>query len=230
MSTSGNVSIFIAGDSTAATYVADRAPMAGWGQMFQAFFYENVSVHNYAKNGASTNTFIAEGRLQTILEFIQAGDYLFIQFGHNDQKPRGTEAATTYKQNLATYINEARAKGAIPILLTSVNRRKFDELGRLVHTLGDYPQATREIACEMDVPCIDLLEKTKRLYESLGAEGSRSLFTMFERGEHPNYPEGIEDNTHFCETGALQVAALVIEGIKESIPQLATFLYEEVSL
>ena len=220
------VQIYLAGDSTVASCPPHEAPMAGWGQVFQSFFTEDVKVHNLAKGGASTNSFIEEGILKTILESIQPGDYLFIQFGHNDQKPYGTEAFTTYQSYLTKYIKGAREKGAVPILITSVHRRKFDENNSLVNTLGDYPNSMTRLAEKEDVQLIDLWSKTAKLYQSLGVEGSKQLFTWFDANEHPNYPDGIQDNTHFCETGAREVGKLVIEGIKELQLPIVSFIKE----
>ena len=218
------INIYLAGDSTVANCPPNEAPMAGWGQVFQSFFTEEVIVHNHAKGGASTNSFIAEGRLRPILESIQPDDYLFIQFGHNDQKPYGTEPYTTYKAYLTEYIMGARKKGAIPILLTSVHRRNFDQNEVLVNTLGDYPQSMLELAKKLEVQLIDLSAKTAQLYQSLGVEGSKQLFTWFNAHEHPNFPSGIQDNTHFCEAGAREVAKLVIEGIKELQLPIRSFI------
>lgn len=209
------INIFLAGDSTVANCPPHEAPMAGWGQFFQSFFTDDIKVNNHAKGGASTNSFIEEGRLSTILELIQPGDYLFIQFGHNDQKEYGTQPFTTYQSYLTEYVNGAREKGATPILVTSVHRRNFDENGRLVNTLGDYPKAMIELAETLEVKLINLWGKTARLYQSLGLEGSKKLFTWFDKNENPNYPDGIQDNTHFCQFGALEVGKLVVEGINE---------------
>lgn len=218
--------IFLAGDSTVANCPRSEAPMAGWGQVFQSFFTDDIKVLNFAKGGASTNTFIEQGYLDIILEFIQPNDYLFIQFGHNDQKSFGTQPFTTYQSYLTEYINGARERGAIPVLITSVNRRNFDENNILVHTLGDYPKAMLQLAEKLDVQVINLLEKTEKLYQSLGPEGSKQLFTWFDANEHPNYPEGIQDNTHFCEHGAREVGKLVIEGIKELQLPIVSFIKE----
>lgn len=189
-------------------------------------FTNDIKVLNFAKGGASTNTFIEQGYLDIILEFIQPNDYLFIQFGHNDQKSFGTQPFTTYQSYLTEYINGARERGAIPVLITSVNRRNFDENNILVHTLGDYPKAMLQLAEKLDVQVINLLEKTEKLYQSLGPEGSKQLFTWFDANEHPNYPEGIQDNTHFCEHGAREVGKLVIEGIKELQLPIVSFIKE----
>jgi lysophospholipase L1-like esterase len=189
--------------------------MAGWGQVLQDQFTDGVRVHNEARGGRSSNSFIEEGMLAAILERIQPGDYLFIQFGHNDQKSYGTQPFTSYQSFLAQYIAGAREKGAQPVLITSVNRRKFDRNGKLAATLGDYPLAMRQLAKKLEVPLIDLWAKTKLLYEACGPEESKRLFVWLEEGEHPNYPAGVQDDTHFSEYGAREVSRLVIEGIRE---------------
>lgn len=207
--------IYIAGDSTAANCPSHESPMAGWGQFFQHFFDEHVKIVNEAMGGRSSNSFIEEGRLQSILNRINHNDYLFIQFGHNDQKSYGTDPYTTYQCALREYIKGALDKGANPVLLTSVHRRKFDQEGRLENTLGEYPKAMIQLAEKLEVPIIDLWAKTKALYEELGIEGSKKLFTILEPNTHPNYPDGIEDNTHFSQTGAREIGKLVVEGMKE---------------
>ena len=213
--TSKRINVFLAGDSTMANCPNFEKPMAGWGQLFSEFFTEEVRVYNFAKGGASTNTFIELGHLAIILDFIQPDDYLFIQFGHNDQKSYGTEPYTTYTSNLEKYIIGAREKGANPILLTSVHRRNFNETGELVNSLGDYPKAMIELARKLEVPLINMWEKTEKLYQSLGPEESKKLFVWLEEKEHPNYPNGLQDNTHFCEMGAREIGKHVIKGIKE---------------
>ena len=209
------IQVFLAGDSTVANCPEHEAPMAGWGQVLGSFFTEQVIVHNEARGGRSSNSFITERRLTSILERIRPNDYLFIQFGHNDQKTYGTEPFTTYQSCLTQYITGAREKGAIPVLVTSVHRRSFDSEGKLVNTLGDYPEAMKQLAALSNVPLLDLWSKTEGFYQSLGVEGSKRLFVWFEPDEHPNYPKGIQDNTHFCEEGATEIAKLVIEGIQE---------------
>ncbi|UGB32050.1 rhamnogalacturonan acetylesterase [Metabacillus sp. B2-18] len=207
--------IYIAGDSTAANCPEAEAPMAGWGQLFHTFFIDNIRIQNEAMGGRSSNSFIEEGRLQAILEQMKPNDYLFIQFGHNDQKSYGTEPYTSYQEHLAQYILGAREKKAIPILLTSVQRRTFTEDGKIENTLGEYPEAMRQLAARLDVPLIDMWAKTKELYERFGIEDSKRLFTILLPNVHHNYPDGIEDNTHFSEDGALEIGKLVIEGMKE---------------
>ncbi|WP_046176278.1 rhamnogalacturonan acetylesterase [Domibacillus indicus] len=222
------ICLFIAGDSTAASCPPHEAPMAGWGQVAAEFFTDKAKVVNAAKGGRSSNSFIEEGLLEEIWETIGAGDYLFIQFGHNDQKDYGTEPWTTYPHSLAQYIDGARERGALPVLLTSVQRRTFGEDGSIQNSLGDYPDSMRRLADEKDVPLIDMWVKTKELYEAYGPERSKELFTWFEPGENDNYPEGIQDNTHFCETGARKVAALVAEGIKELNLPLKAYIKEAI--
>lgn len=207
--------IYLAGDSTVANCPNHEAPMAGWGQIFHEFFQKNILIINKAMGGRSSNSFIEEGRLEAIMNEIQPDDFLFIQFGHNDQKSYGTEPYTTFQSNLTEYITGARTKRAYPILITPVHRRKFNEDGILENTLGEYPEAMMDLAEKLDVPLIDLWSKTRKLYEELGVEGSKKLFTIFAPNEQPNYPDGIIDNTHFSEHGAKEVGRLVIEGIRD---------------
>ncbi|MFC6227477.1 rhamnogalacturonan acetylesterase [Paenibacillus allorhizosphaerae] len=213
------INIFIAGDSTAANYAETRSPMAGWGQMLGSLFEPSVSVRNEARNGRSSKSFIEEGHIRRIEEAIGEGDYLLVQFGHNDQKPdeeRHTEPDSTYKDYLRQYIGLARSKGAHPVLLTSVERRKFNGAGELVATHGRYPDAVRELAAEQHVPLLDALNGTQEAYRRMGPEASKSWFVWLAPGEHPNYPEGVQDNTHFNRTGALAAAKLIAALIKQS--------------
>ncbi|WFA06604.1 rhamnogalacturonan acetylesterase [Bacillus sp. HSf4] len=223
------VTVFLAGDSTVAECPPHEAPMAGWGQAFPLFFTDEARIVNLAKGGASSNRFITEGRLADIAGRLTAGDYVLIQFGHNDQKPYGTDPFTSYQDNLFRYVETVRAKAAFPVLVTSVQRRHFDESGVIVNTLGDFPKAMLELARRLEVPHIDLWSKTKALYESFGVEGSKQLFVHFQPDEHPHYPGGIEDNTHFSAYGARQVAKLVTEGIKELGLPLSAYLQTERS-
>ncbi|WP_100405274.1 rhamnogalacturonan acetylesterase [Bacillus solitudinis] len=220
------ITIFLAGDSTVANYVKEAAPMAGWGQFLGTYFSEQVIIRNKAINGRSSKSFIKEGVLNEIASDIKQGDYLFIQFGHNDEKTdeRGTEPFTTYQEYLKMYIEVARNAGATPILFSSVERRKFQEDGTLDETHGDYPKAMQKLAEELEVPFVDLRMKTRRLLESLGADQTKPLFVWFQPNEHPNYPDGIEDDTHFHERGARKVTELVIEGLKEVDLPLTTYI------
>ncbi|WP_248925122.1 rhamnogalacturonan acetylesterase [Paenibacillus hamazuiensis] len=220
------IKLFIAGDSTAADYPDNEYPMAGWGQMLPHFLTDKVEVVDKAACGRSSKSFIAEGRLAEIDGLIGEGDYLFIQFGHNDQKPdeRFTDPATTYPAYMTQYVEVARIRGAQPVLLSSVERRHFDEAGNLQHTHGDYPEAARKLAAKLGVPFIDLRIRTRELYTALGPEKSKKLFVWLEPGEHPNYPDGASDNTHFNVEGAWEVARLAAEEIAGSDLPLRQFV------
>jgi lysophospholipase L1-like esterase len=212
------INIFLIGDSTMSNYDASEAPRAGWGQALGSMLPQRVRVHNKAASGRSSKSFINEGRLAQMEEQLTAGDLLLIQFGHNDEKDdeeRHTEPYTTYKSYLKIYIDMAINKGAIPILITPVQRRSFDVQGNFQDTHGEYPQAMKQLAEECKVRIIDLALKSKQLLERLGSEQSQYLFLWLKTGEHPNYPNGSQDNTHFCTVGAIEIAKLVLEGINE---------------
>lgn len=212
------MTVFLAGDSTVTDEPAANFPYAGWGMLLPTFFKAEVAIANHATSGRSSRSFIAEGRLEAIVSKMKAGDVLMIQFGHNDQKSdphRHTEPFTTYKEHLKQYIDAARACGAQPVLVTSVHRRQFDEAGKLVDSHKDYLTAMKELAADEQVPLVDLAEKSRILFEALGPEKTKSLFVWAARGEFMNFPDGVEDNTHFQETGALRIAELVVEGLRE---------------
>lgn len=222
----GTIRIYIAGDSTAASYPSDQSPMAGWGQMLGHFLSDEIEVINEASCGRSSKSFLDEGRLKPIADSIREGDYLFVQFGHNDQKPdaaRYTDAETTYLDHLMQYIALARKRGAIPVLFTSVARRNFNAEGELVPTHGDYPDAMRRLASEQHVLLVDLEVKTEALYLAMGPERSKQLFVWLGVGEHSNYPAGVQDNTHFNEHGAREVARLAVSELMEAVPELRPY-------
>jgi lysophospholipase L1-like esterase len=214
------ITIYLAGDSTVSDYISTFAPRAGWGQVIGRFFDDKIVVKNEAAPGRSSKSFIAEGRLKSILNQLDKGDYLFIQFGHNDQKfedsSRYTEPHTTYKSYLKQYIDGARAKQAIPVLVTPVERRRFTEEGISRDSHGQYPAAMMELGFEENVPVIDLTSKSKAVFQTLGPEGTKNVFLWLKASQNKNYPKGIQDNTHFQETGAKLVARLVVEGIEDS--------------
>lgn len=219
MSSAEQITLFLAGDSTVTDSSEDGFPFCGWGQMLPVFFKHDVAVANHAVGGRSSKSFITEGRLDAILEELKEGDYLFIQFGHNDQKPdeaRYTDPGTTYPEHLRKYIEAARSRKATPVLITSVQRRYFDAAGKLKDTHGAYLEAVRKLAGEEGVPLIDLADKSKRLFEELGPEGTKSVFLWGAPGEWMNHSGGIQDNTHFQERGGLRIAELVVEGIREN--------------
>ncbi|MBN2613765.1 MAG: rhamnogalacturonan acetylesterase [Bacteroidales bacterium] len=211
------VHIFMIGDSTMANKSPEAKPETGWGEVLQLFFSDDVKVSNHARNGRSSKSFIGEGLWQQVVDSLMPGDYVIIQFGHNDQKPdtaRHTDPFTSYKANLERYINEARAKGATPVLCTSIIRRKFNEEGKLIDTHGEYPAAVRLVAEEMNVPLLDLQKRTHSLVEELGDEESKTLFMHLGEGEYPNRPKSLKDDTHLRPEGAKVVAAMAVEEMK----------------
>lgn len=221
------LTVFIAGDSTACDYEPSRAPRAGWGQMIGRFFDQNrVAIANRAISGRSSMSFINEGALDGILADIKSGDYLLIQFGHNDAKkedPTRYADPDTYQSYLSQYVNGARQAGANPVLITPVNRRRFEQ-GRLVPTHGLYPEAMIALAKKENVPLIDLTERSRVLFEALGEEKTKELFLWLEPGVSVNYPEGVQDDTHFTEQGATEIAKLIVQGIRELDLPLARYI------
>ncbi|WP_373232968.1 GDSL-type esterase/lipase family protein [Cohnella sp.] len=212
------IRVFLAGDSTMSEYDASLAPRAGWGQALGELLNDRAIIRNKAASGRSSKSFLAEGRLGLIKSALRPGDVLLVQFGHNDQKPdeeRRTEPFGTYQENLRAYIEAARSKDAYPMLLTPVQRRSFDERGIHLDTHGDYSVAMRQLAGETGVPLVDLAASSKRLMEELGPERSKELYLWLEPGAHPNYPDGVQDDTHFSEAGAREIARLFVREIKE---------------
>jgi lysophospholipase L1-like esterase len=203
--------LYIAGDSTAATYPAEAAPQFGWGQFLAEVLGD--AVVNVAMPGASSKSFIDLGLLDRILDRITAGDCLVVSFGHNDAKvedpARYTEPATTYPEHLSRYIDGARARGASPVLVTPVERRHFDSAGAIVPSHGRYPAAMAALAADWDVPLIDLTASSTRLWNAEGPAGTKKYFLHVPAGTYPKYLDGIEDNTHFVEYGAREVARLI---------------------
>jgi len=221
------ITVFLAGDSTMAEKTADKRPETGWGEMLVPYFdATEVKVENHAKNGRSTRSFIAEKLWQTLIERVKAGDYVFIQFGHNDEKENTERYASPadYRTNLLRFVMEVRAKKAFPVLLTPVVRRRFDEKGSFYDTHGSYPDVVRSVASELKVPLIDMHRKSEAVLREYGAEKSKMLFLQLKPNENPNYPQGIEDNTHFNPRGAEVMAQIAVEGIKEQKLGLAKYL------
>lgn len=211
------IKVFIAGDSTVQSVASTYRPQEGWGKMLSQYFQSDVHVYNYALGGRSTKSFIDEKLLETILEQIGPGDMLLVQFGHNDEKLNGvfSDPFGTYQANLKRYVDGAREKGATPVLLSPVNRRRFNLFHEFYPTHGSYPQAVQELCIELEVPFIDLTELSKEYYSMLGEEESQKLFLYLEPGESENYPNGSQDNTHFNDTGAYEIAGLVVKGMKQ---------------
>ena len=220
------IKVYMIGDSTMCEYETNRQPLTGWGMPFRYFFDSTVHIENRAKGGGSTRTFISEARWQPIADSLQQGDYVLIQFGHNDEakeekyKDRYTPVPD-YKTNLVKFINEARAKKAIPVIITPVSRMRFDKQGKQEETHTEYTAACYEVAKKYKVILVDLDKKSRDLYNQLGPTGTRLLFMQLEPGEHPSYPEGQKDNTHFNEYGARRIAELVLQGLRENNIELA---------
>ena len=217
------IKVFMAGDSTMSIKEVKYYPETGWGMPFAIFFDSSVTVINKARNGRSTRSFMTEGLWKSITDELSEGDYVFIQFGHNDEVPTKKTATTPdeFKINLIKYITDTKDKKAIPVLLTSVARRKFDSTGKLESTHEEYSNITRAVAKETNVLFIDMDKKSQALLQQMGIENSKFLFNHLKAGEHPNYPEGKEDNTHFSELGARLMAQLVLAEIKALKIELA---------
>ncbi len=220
-----NIKVWLIGDSTAANKEIKAFPETGWGMPFTYFFDSTVKVDNRAKNGRSTKSFIAEGLWQPVLDNLHEGDYVLIQFGHNDEGKEKVGRYTTpdeFKENLTRYINESKSKMAIPVLITPVARRTFDSATGIVkesHPI--YSDAVREVAKMNNVPLIDLDAKSMELLQQMGPETSKLLYDWVAPGEHPNYPNGNQDNTHFSELGARKMAEIVLAEIRNLKLELA---------
>jgi lysophospholipase L1-like esterase len=220
------IKIWMIGDSTMCIYESNRAPLAGWGMPFAGFFDSTVKIENKARGGRSTRTFISENRWQPIADSLQEGDYVLIQFGHNDEakeekyKERYTPVPD-YKNNLIKFITETRAKKAIPVLITPVSRMRFDKEGKALETHVEYSAAVWEIGKAYDVPVIDLDAKSRNLFQQYGPEYAKMFFMQLEPMQHPNYPDGQKDNTHFNEFGARRMAELVLAEIRNLKLELA---------
>ena len=211
------VHVYVAGDSTASIYTTAQAPRAGWGQALPVFLTSAASVVDAAKSGRSSKSFVDEGWLAQILAKITSGDILLISFGHNDEKADAalhTDPETTYKQYLSRYIDGARGKGAKPVLVTPVERRHFGSAGVITPSHGQYPAAMRELAAAKGVPLVDLTASSTVLWNTLGPEGTKTCFLYLNPGQSPNYPNGVQDDTHFKAHGAIEVARLVATPLK----------------
>lgn len=213
--------VYTIGDSTMANKSnPDENPERGWAQVLQQFFDDKVTVDNRAMNGRSTRSFINEKRWDAVLETLKKGDYVFIQFGHNDEKVNKpavyTNPHTAYRQNLIRFVTEARAKGATPVLFSSIVRRNFNAEGTLADTHGLYPMEARLVAVDYKVPFIDLQYLTELLEESYGIEGSKKLHLHFNAGESAFYKTEKHDDTHLSLLGATEISKLVIAELKKT--------------
>jgi len=243
--------IFMIGDSTMANKPYDNEKQErGWGMVLQGFFTDDIIVDNHAVNGRSSKSFIDEGRWQVVLDKIKPGDYVFIQFGHNDEKPkkdRHTDPGSTFDANLSKFVTETRQRGGIPVLFNCVVRRNFQKIvpendddeklrntvytgqkvaegDSLVDTHGDYRIAPRNVAKTLNVPFVDANRITHELEQGMGAEGSKRLHLWFKPGENPSMPNGREDNTHYSVYGAHVVASLLVDEIARQVPALKKYV------
>lgn len=222
------ITIHLAGDSTMAEKLPEKRPETGWGEALPRFFREDrVRVRNHAKNGRSTRLFIEQKHWQTLLDSLRGGDYVFIQFGHNDSakdRPDRYTPPEDYRANLVRFVREVRERRATPVLFTPVMRRRFTKEGVFQDVHGVYPGIVREVAAGHKVPLVDMHRASERVLVRLGPEESRKLFLQLKPGENPNYPAGVEDNTHFNPRGAEEMAALAVGGIRERRLGLAKYL------
>ena len=225
-----HITIWMVGDSTMCQYDSSRFPLTGWGMPFAEYLDSSVTIKNEAKGGRSTRTFIAENRWQKVVENLNEGDYVFIQFGHNDEAKNYPDRYTTpedYRNNLIKFVKESRDKKAIPVLITPVSRRKFDANGNAIETHEVYSKIVREVAAEMDVPLIDLDAMSLKLLQQFGEKNSALLFMQLEPGENPDYPSGVHDNTHFNAYGARHIAELVLQEINDLHLELSDRIFKK---
>jgi lysophospholipase L1-like esterase len=204
--------VFLLGDSTVCDQAAE--PWNSWGQMLTRFFKPGVAIANHAESGETLRSSLHAHRLEKVLSLMKPGDYLFIQYGHNDMKEHGPGIGpfTSYKTDLATFVDGARSKGGIPVLVTSMNRKSMDATGHVFNTLGDYPEAVRQLAHEKNVPLIDLNAMSKTLYEAIGPVNLSKAFV---------------DGTHHDAYGSYELAKCVVLGIQQNKLDLAKFIVDD---
>jgi lysophospholipase L1-like esterase len=217
--------LYMAGDSTMVDQ--DKEPWAAWGQMLPVFFGPRIVIANEAESGETIRSFTGERRFDKIMSTIKPGDFLMIQFAHNDQK-NGTPEATDFKGYLQRYVDAVRQKGASPILVTSMNRRAFADDGTIKDTLGGYPQAMREFAKAQNVPLIDLNAMSKTLFEAMGPAGTLKAFVHYPANTFPGQSTELKDDTHFNSYGAYELARAVVENIKQQKLALARCLKKDI--
>lgn len=218
--------LFICGDSTVTDQPVE--PWASWGQIVPAWFGNNLIVSNQAESGESCSSFLASKRLNKVLSQAKPGDWILVEFGHNDMKEKGPGKGAYYNfaTNLKIFVDRARAAGLKPVFATPAARRFFEEDGTVKDTHGDYPQAMREVAARENVPLVDLNGMTKTLYAAMGPEGSKRAFVHYPANTYPNQEKALADNTHFNTYGATQLARCMVEGFRKQVPGLAALLVE----
>ncbi len=216
--------LFLAGDSTVTDQ--DLEPWASWGQFITNYFSNEVVIANYAESGATLSSFKGAKRLDKILTLMKPNDYVFIEFGHNDEKIKGegNGAWGLYTNSLKEFISKFREKGGIPILVTPTQRRAFNDDGSLKPTHGDFPDAMRKVAIDLQVPLIDVTKMTTDMYESWGDEPSRKAFVQYPANTFPRQTEKLEDNTHFNSFGANEIAKCIVQSIKDLKLDIAKYI------
>ena len=234
------ITIFMIGDSTMANRETDDDNQErGWGQMLPLFFSDDIKVENHAACGRSTKSFIDEGRWQTVLDRLQPGDYVIIQFGHNDEKndtALHTVPGGSFDENLRRFVRETKEKGGYPILMNSIVRRNYppspdvpvqytyeQEGTVLADTHGEYACSPQKVARELQVAFVDMTGLTRKLVEDLGAEKSKELFMWIPAGKYVHHPQGKTDNTHLNIHGSKVVAGIAADALVKAIPQLAAY-------
>jgi lysophospholipase L1-like esterase len=223
------IRIFLAGDSTMCEYPQSRTPLTGWGMPFAGFFDSSVRIENKARGGRSTRTFISEGRWKELVDQVSEGDFVMIQFGHNDEakeekyKDRYT-SVQDYTTNLELFVKETRAHKGLPILVTPVSRLRFGKDGRQEETHAAYTSAMLETGKRLSVPVINLDSLSIDLYNHMGEKNAPLLFMQLAPGEDPHYPDGQKDNTHFNEYGARKMASLVWTSFLKWYPDMKMHL------
>lgn len=220
------IKVYLVGDSTMCFYDKTRFPQEGWGMPFANYFDSSVQVDNRARGGRSSRSFIEEKLWKPIADSLQEGDYVLIQFGHNDPSnsadhPNRKVTPEEFGKYLTQYITETRAKKANPILITPMTQRKFDKDGKVMETHAPYSQVMMDVAAANNVPLIDLDGKSRELVQKFGPEFSKYLYLDLDPGQSPNYPRGYHDITHFCEFGARKMAEIVLAGIIDQKLELA---------
>ena len=207
--------LFLCGNSTVVDQ--DFEPWTSWGQIFTNWVDERTAVANYAESGESAGSFIAQNRLKKILSLAKEGDYIFVEFGHNDQKAKspGSGAWYDFSRNLKIFIDEARAKKATIVFVTPTQRRNFDNNGKIRETHGDYPDAMRAVAKREGVPVIEIHDMTRTFFETLGVENSKRSLVHYPANTYPGQTKAFEDNTHFNPYGAYEISKMVVMGIKD---------------
>ncbi len=207
--------LWLCGNSTVVDQ--DYEPWASWGQMIPRWFDDKIAIANYAESGETAASFISANRLKKIMSLAKRGDYLFVEFGHNDQKQKtpGSGAYYNFATNLKQFVDEAKAKGVTPIFVTPTQRRTFDNNGKITESHGDYPDAMRWVAKREGVQVIELHDMTRTFFETLGVEGSKQSLVHYAANTFPGQTTALADNTHFNPYGAYEIAKMVVQGIKD---------------